>query len=106
MIKFTIFKVLGTLIPEISRYDLLYDIGISSPETIPVVSLIQLSTGAPCAFNGLITLLHSVFVFSNANISINDHVVSVFNMDLCTDKPNILINSVKTSIELCIILVY
>ena len=49
--------------------------------------------------------MHLVFAFLNANISINDCLVSGSNMSLFTAEPNLCKNSVKASPDPCIILV-
>ena len=70
---------------------------------IPIVSLIHSSIGAPSAFNGLITLLHSVFAFSNAKVCINTCVTSESEMALFTAETNLCKTSVKASLEPCTI---
>jgi hypothetical protein len=60
---------------------------------------------APCAFSGLIALLHLVFCISNANIYIDDCLVSGSVMALFIGELNLYKNSGKASPEFCIILV-
>lgn len=72
MTKFTTIKALTIMIPEISSYNLPYGIGVVLLRTN--TSCLSYQFKAPCASNGLIALLHSIFAFSNANISINDTV--------------------------------
>lgn len=62
---------------------------------VPVASLIHLSLGLPRDFNGLIPLLHSVFLFPNGKILINDCLVSESDMALFTPKPNLCKKLVK-----------
>ena len=77
MAKFTTIKASGIFISKTSSYGLPYDIIINANENQYQVSVLPIClVGAPPAFNGLSALLHSVFVLSKANISINDCLVS------------------------------
>lgn len=84
MAKFTTIRTLDILILDTSSFDLHYDIGGILLRTNTNYLSYPFVYQVPHAFNGLITLLHLVFVFSKANISINDCLVTGSYMALLT----------------------